>query len=263
VTLRCGILIGFLLASLCLPAPPAAALQLVLATDDTPGPPYIIGGGTSFKLEKPGIEIELYNRVAARLGLQFIYKRFSWARCLELVKSGHVDGIFPASFKKARLALGVYPMKNGQPDAGRKTRDNTYSLYKLKTTPLTWDGRKITQLGDGAIGVPVGWAIAEDLKAMGVAVSDIHLPSSSMDMLIGKRFAGLALLETVADAYLIAKPEAYKTIVRLSPPLKSNAYYLLLSHQFVSRHPDLAEKIWDAVAAIQKTDAYRQAAAEY
>ncbi len=250
------------LSSVCFPLPPAAALELVLATDDTPGPPYIIGGGTSFNEQKPGIEIELYNLVARRLNLQITFKRLSWVRCLNLLESGHVDGIFPASFKPERMKLGGYPMKNGMPDSSRKTRDNAYYLYKLKASPLSWDGRRITHL-DGSIGVPVGWAIASDLKAIGVMVSDIRLPASSMRMLLHNRFAGLALLGTVADAYLREKPEEYSTIVRLSPPLKSKAYYLMLSHQFIDRQPEMAEKIWNTIAEVQQTEEYRKVTARY
>ena len=241
---------------------PATAMELVRATDDTPGSPYIIGGGTSFDEQKPGIEIELYNLVAKHLNLQVTFKRFAWIRCLQLLESGHVDGIFPASYKPERMPLGAYPMKNGKVDSSRKTRDNTYYLYKLKGSPLKWDGQRITRL-EGAIGVPVGWAIAGDLKDMGVAVADIHLPASSMQMLLHKRFAGLALLETVADAYFREKTEEYNTIVKLSPPLKSKAYYLMLSHQFIDRQPEMAEKIWNTIAEIMQTDAYKKMVARY
>ena len=257
-----GIILLIMLLSVCRPLPTAVAIELVLATDDTPGPPYIIGGGTSLNMQKPGLEIELYNLVARRLDLQITFKRLSWIRCLKLIESGHVDGIFPASFKPERLNIGVYPMKNGKPDTDRKTRDNAYYLYKLKSSPLSWDGRRINNL-DGFIGVPVGWAIAGDLKAMGIMVSDIRLPATSMDMLLHNRFAGLALLESVADTYLKEKPEAYQSIVKLSPPLKSKAYYLMLSRQFVSRQPELAEKIWNAIAEMLKTDEYRKIAVTY
>lgn len=47
----------------------ASAEPLIWVTDNTPGDPYIIGGGTNFSTDLPGIEIEIYRLVAKQLNL--------------------------------------------------------------------------------------------------------------------------------------------------------------------------------------------------
>ena len=79
------------------------ATPLVWVTDDTPGGYYIVGGGSSFDKEKPGIEIELYRMVAKTLGLDIRFERLPWNHCLYLLGQNRVDGIFPASFKSERM----------------------------------------------------------------------------------------------------------------------------------------------------------------
>ena len=58
-----------------------AAGTLVWVTDNTPGGHYIVGGGTGFDKEKPGIEIELYRMVAKILGFELKFQRLPWNRC--------------------------------------------------------------------------------------------------------------------------------------------------------------------------------------
>lgn len=42
--------------------------------------------------------------------------------------------------------------------------------------------------------------------------------------------------------------------MRLEPEIAEKAYYLMLSHQFYDAHPDIAEAIWDGIAAINTSD---------
>jgi len=116
-----SVVIAIVLAiTLAFPSPAwTSATKLLLATDDTPGNPWIIGGGSQLSPQLPGIEIELYRLMAARLNLQLEMVRIPWKRCLSEVKQGRADGIFPASFKPERLSLGVYPMRNGKLDPSK------------------------------------------------------------------------------------------------------------------------------------------------
>lgn len=44
----------------------------------------------------------------------------------------------------------------------------------------------------------------------------------------------------------------FKTIKKLTPPLKTKPYFLMLSHQFVKKHPIVAEEIWDMVEQVRE-----------
>lgn len=55
------------------------------------------------------------------------------------------------------------------------------------------------------------------------------------------------------DSLLKIAPEKFKRIVKVTPPIKTKPYYLMLSHQFVKKHPQLAEKIWDTIEIIRES----------
>ena len=236
--------------------PAASAKDLFLATDITPGGHFIVGGGTAFNPEKPGLEIELYRMVARQLGLQLRIERIPWKLCLQKLESNQVDGIFPASYKKERTEIGHYPMKDGSVDTTRKTRDNAYYLYTLKNSKLTWDGEEFSGLS-GIIGVPAGWAIVEDLKKKGVAVKEITVHPQTPDLLVLGRLQGFVCLETVFDSYLSDAPEKYADIAKISPPIWEKPYYLMLSKQFVESRPETAEEFWNAIGEVRGTEAFR------
>ncbi len=253
----------FFIAGIIVWAVVARAQNLVWITDDTPGGHYITGGGPAFDSEKPGIEIELYRMVAQKLNLEIEFKRLSWTRCLYLIEHNGVDGIFPASFKKDRMKIGVYPMKNNQVDASRKTRNNAYYLYQLKNGPIRWDGKIFTHDGPATIGVPEGWAIVEVVLKLYRAVREETVNRNTPNLLIHRRLAGFICLETVFDAYLDREPNAYADIVKVDPPVWEKPYYLMLSHNFVASNPKLSEQIWNAIRDIKKSRAYSAMVTRY
>ena len=249
-----------LIAALCLfflQPGSAMALSLLLATDDTPGNPWIMGSGLRFQEDLPGIEIELYRLMAQHLGLELKMMRMPWKRCLFELKAGRLDGIFPASFKPERLELGVFPLKNGIVDPTRKSRDSAYHLYRLKKTPVTWKEGKIAnleQMPRQTIGAPLEWAIAEELRQMNIDVLERPRPVELLEMLSRGGLAGVACLSTVADIYILDAPHKFGQIEKVYPAIAEKTYFLMLSHQFATAHPDLAEKIWNTIAALRNGD---------
>jgi polar amino acid transport system substrate-binding protein len=61
----------------------------------------------------------------------------------------------------------------------------------------------------------------------------------------------------VIDAYIVQSPKRYQDVQKIFPPVAEKAYYLMLSHAFVSQHPDLSEEIWNTIAKIKKSDVYK------
>lgn len=229
--------------------------SLLLVTDNTPGANYIRGGGTTFDEQKPGIEIELYRMVADKLGLELTMKRLPWKRCLQELEYNQVDGVFPASFTPSRMEIGYYPMKDGLIDPSRKTRNNAYYLYTIKDSPLSWNGTEFSGL-TGVIGVPLGWAIADDLIQKGVAVKEMPIHKNSPDMLVEDRIQGFICLDSVFDVYLQGKPELYKNIIKAKSPIWEKPYYLMLSRKFVQQNPGTAKSIWNAIKEIKQSEAF-------
>ena len=238
------------------------AEPLIWATDDTPGGYYIVGGGSDLDKDHPGVEIDLYRRVAEKLGIDIQIKRFPWKRCLSLIEQNRVDGIFPASFKSKRMKIGVYPMSGKTLDLNRKTRDTAYFLYKLKSNNITWDGNTFSNV-NGSIGVPRGWAIVDELKKKGVQIIELDINKRTPMLLTHKRLQGFVCLETVFDHYIDNNPSVFSNIVKVHPFVKDKPYFLIFSHKFVNKFPKLSEKIWDTLHDIKQTKWYSDLVDKY
>lgn len=170
------------------------------------------------------------------------------------LKTGLLDGVFPASFKPERMEIGVFPFKNGKVDPTRKSRDSAYHLYRLKSSPVTWrDGKLVNleQMPRPTIGVPLEWSIVEDLRRMNIDVLERPRPVELLEMLAKGGLAGVACLSTVTDIYIYQAPHKFGQIEKVYPPIAAKTYFLMLSHQFSAAHPAIAEKIWDTIAELK------------
>ncbi|OHD19564.1 MAG: hypothetical protein A2086_14445 [Spirochaetes bacterium GWD1_27_9] len=232
----------------------AETVNLIFVYEDKQSFPDFIGNGDNINWDKPGVAVECMKLLEKKLDIKITFKRFPWKRCLEvMLKDGKSDGVFTASYKKEREEFGVYPKKNGLIDESRKYNKTNYCFYKLKESKITWDGKEIKNLSK-KIGAPLGYSIVDDLKGMGYTVETSSSTANNLKELSVGILDLVAAWETEGD-YLIEKsPEFNKNIEKLNPPIISKNYYLMLSHQFVNKNPQLAEKIWDALAEIRQKD---------
>jgi polar amino acid transport system substrate-binding protein len=250
--------------TLLLVLPASAERSFLFATDILPDPPYIIGEGTDFDQDKPGIEIELYQLVASKLNISIKFVRLPWKRALIQLKQGKIDGLFPANFQKKRMQIGAFPMENDQIISSLNVRKSIYHLYKHEESSLFWDGVTVKGVDiDSPVYAPLGWLIVDDMTQMGVPVEGIHDMSRAFKLLAANRIAGVVCPDTVADFYMDAAPENYLDIVKLDPPIKEKLYYLMLSHPFVQQYPELANKIWKTITEIKDSEQYRHLFEKY
>lgn len=211
--------------------------------------PYLIGHGESFR-EQPGIAVEMVRLVADRLGMELVMKRFPWKRCLEVeLKNGRADGAFQSSYLPEREAFGHYPMKGGHPDQDHMLFTQNYAFYRLKTSRVAWDGRKLTGFS-GVVGIPPGYSVGRELKKLGLSY-ETSPPGSILKKMASGRLQLAALLEQEGDRLLVENPELNRVIEKVSPPLITKPYYLMLSHQFVHDNPKLADRIWQMVREVR------------
>ncbi|MDM8515302.1 transporter substrate-binding domain-containing protein [Desulfobacterales bacterium HSG16] len=254
----------FLTMFICIPVAAAnetpVTVTIVYAVSSNP--PFIMGKGTGIDLKKPGTTIEMLMMVAQHLDIQIKFKRIPWKRGLMFLENNEADGIFHASFKEKRTQIGVYPTKDGKADPAKRILDMSYTLYKLKDSPLTWDGSAFENL-NGPIAATIGYAVIDTLKKKGVTVDEGKRTSHSMMKLLKGRVAAVAELETMADAFLALNPEKFKNVAKMKKTVQNKPYYLLLSHRFVKEHPKLSRKIWDEIETVRESAAFKKRFFEY
>lgn len=240
----------------------ASQLTIKFAYELKSNPPYYFSEESQTDKELPGITIELLSLVAQKLNIKLSFQRMPWARGLKLLKNNKVDGIFHASFKPQRTLLGAYPMREGKVDPSRSIMSQRYILYKPSTSKLRYENGEFHQL-DGKLSVILGYSIAHDLIEMGVTLHENVNIMSSMNMLLKNRVKGVVDLENMGDAFLRNNSEKFSNIIKTSPPITEKPYYLMLSHQLLSQHPALAERIWDSIASIKKSAEFAEIIKKY
>jgi len=233
---------------------PGQVPVITLACEDKVDFPQVLGDGREVDWKRPGASIEFIKLLTEELGLRVVIKRLPWKRALELeLKSGAIDGLFPVSYRKEREALGVYPMKDGKEDESRSLFVSSYCFYKLRTSPLEWDGRTLRNL-TGAIGASRGYSIVSDLKQMGYKVEESDDVRKDLRRLSQGWLAAVAALEAAEDHLLESLPELSPAIVKVQPPISRKHYYLVLSRAFVARNPELAQRIWGASKELRERE---------
>ena len=224
--------------------------QLRLCSEEEDAYPWVMR-------DRPGLNVIMMRMVEKQLSLPIRITPLPWKRCMALVGTGEMDGLFKISFARDRMELGVYPMSGDKPDATRRMLDESYSLYRLKGSKLEWDGTTIRH-ASLPIGVQPGFSIAAQLAAMGLKLDEgVRSTDENFQKLLLGRVSGVALQSQRGDTSIESRPEFRARIERVEPPLVSKPYFLMLSKPFVGKYPAYAQKIWNSVAAVRESPEYK------
>jgi polar amino acid transport system substrate-binding protein len=235
----------------------AAAVEPVrIVFDVFENAPLICGNGTAIDPVKPGLTIEMLRMASEHAHVPITLSRTPWQRGLYLIQTGQADAIFASSYVKARTRYGVYPMKDGRADPSRELFQQSYRLYVRAGSGISWDGKTLTNL-HGPVGATPGYAVVAFLRAMGVSVDEEPNHIDNLRKLLAGHLDGYAELENHIRPILRANPAEFAGIVELSPPILTKPYYLMFSKIFYTRTPAVAERIWDAIAAVHASRAYQ------
>ncbi|MEH6461548.1 substrate-binding periplasmic protein [Chitinimonas sp. JJ19] len=217
--------------------------------------PWVVEG-------RDGLNIVQLKMAAQKLGVKIEFVRTPWARCLDDLGKGNMDGAFAASFKTDRLAVGFYPGASDKADATKYMMMDGYSLYKAKGSNINFDGKTIANL-TSAVGAQQGYSIVDQLKGMGVRVDDgTRSADDTLRKLLAGRLQAVAL-QTLEGDNSIQQAEFAGKVEKVSTPLVEKPYYLMLSKQFVGKNADFAKELWNAVAAARESPEYKKAVSSF
>ncbi len=203
-----------------------------------------------------GLNVDLLQQVSQQVGQPFVYLALPWKRCLASLQANEVDGAFAASFSVERLEIGAYP-GGKQADPAKRMHTDRYVLLKRKGSAVQWDGKQITNL-DGVVGVQLGYSIGAQLRGWGIPVEEGNQGALALARrLILGRVGAIAMGGSDATM-LMFQPEVANQLEELPVPLTEKPYYLLLSHQLLSRQPELAQRIWKGIETVRNSAAYKK-----
>lgn len=225
----------------------SAETKLKFAYSDVEAFPNQMGNGEKVS-DPPGIAVEIISQAAKKCDISIELVRLPNKRVLIELEKGNVDGAFSYSLKEDRLIQGQYPMKDGKTDNSSRIMTVSYYLYVKKGSPITWDGKKFTNL-TGLVGGNAGNSIVDDLKKMGVEVEEAKTIFQNLKKLNLSRIVAYAGQDITTEAQDMSGE--FKDIVRLPIPLSKKDYFLMFSHQFMKKNSDVAEKLWKMIGQLR------------
>lgn len=219
--------------------------------------PFQLGSGLQIKRDKPGIAVEMVLMLEQRLGVKVVLQRLPWKRAEKRLRDGAIDCLFNASYKNSRLVNGKFPMLNGKVDVSKRSYFNSYAIFALYGSNLSWDGRQLFNPSGKMIGAESSFSVITDLKAMDLNVYEAISIEQLMRLVKHQRVIGAVVFEQLGDAFLKIHDKEYMNIEKMTPAFKKKAYYLMLSHQFVKDSPLLSERIWSSLAKIRESQEFK------
>ena len=137
-----------------------------------------------------GLYVDIAEEIGRRTGDRVEIRLMPWARCLDLARSGGIDGIVGALKTEQRQEFLAYP--------GEPLMDMTVSLFSHRGVPLAWNG-DYRALADARIGILASSAQAPAMsKAMADGTLKNIVPSydypSLARQLAGGRIAAAAVV---------------------------------------------------------------------
>lgn len=210
--------------------------------------------------DRPGLTVQMLRMVEKQVGGKIEVVPLPWKRCLDDIKNGAVDAAFKISYSAARATeLGNYPMAGDKPDASKRLLTDTYSLYRLKGTPVEWDGKVLKVAG--SVGAQSGFSVVDQLKGLGAKVDDAtRSADDNLKKLVAGRFVALALQTEEGDISIERDPEFKGKVERIKPVLVEKPYFLMFSKQFTSKNAAYVQEVWDAIGKVRESAEYTNAA---
>ena len=222
--------------------------------------PYYAGDGTAVPERPPGLVIDLLRLAFEQVQVPIEIVRKPWNRCMRDLASGHINGVV-ASYLEERAYIARYPMKDKALDPRRRILTAVYAIYQRENQPWVWNGKEFVDRNT-LLGVPLGYSVGSRLRAQGLKTFEAGTIRDQLEMLQRERITVVIALETAVDSILSHEREKFAGIVKTPLPLQAIDLYLLLSKDFIKEKPDLADRLWQAMADARITH-YSQFAKRY
>ncbi len=196
----------------------------------------------------PGFVFDLISHLKTQLNLDIKVLRRPQSACSVLLEKGETDAVGLLSYTPEREKIGIFPMKNAEPDGDRAVIRTSYFLYTPKEKDLDWDGKNLAGLKGKRLGAIEGFSIVQDLIHAGVKVETFK----SLDGMITRLQKGHIDAMAVNNDMINRVSERIQ-IHKHDQPLKTKDYFIQLSRHFQEKYPALPDTIWKEAARYLKS----------
>ena len=226
-------------------------VQLTFCYEDKQLLPYYAGNSRDIP-GRPGATIEHLRLASQVAGVQLNLVRLPWLRCLQQLEDNNVDAIV-AAVEPDRLHYTHYPKTaDGKPDQQRAINQLGLCLAHRFDNPISAkinsDSQPLT------ISRPLGYR-PSPFPHNAVLVG-VQSPQNALDLVVNHRVDATTVLCQLNGVNAKEQHLNMLPIQLMYPPLHQSDGYLMLSNEFVRKHPKLSEQLWNALPATLNRQSY-------
>lgn len=243
------LLTGLLVAALMVPA---GAVTVRVCIPSNPFPPLTFP-------DHEGQGQWLARRAVESQGASIAIEPVPWPRCLKGLSAGDYDAAMPPT--QALAASLALPLReDGSVDEGKALGDVSMMVLRRVGSAAHWDGRRFS----GVVG-PVLFnrgivSVRDKLATLGVVGDEGAQPNESLLQKLQRGRGDLLILNRQAAEQALADSEAGAGLEMLPEPFIALSGHLGFSKAFHDSHRSLVEAVWNQIAKLKASAAYRQLA---
>lgn len=207
-------------------AAPAAASGRIVRLATLEWPPYI-----SREQRDHGFVYRIAVEAFRAAGWQAEIRFYPWARALELIRSGVMDGLFPEYYDRSREQNFVYSLPFPGGPVGLMKRRGT--RFRYRTDPVKDPERALRGFQSAVIGVVRGYVNTPEFdRATYLTKEDVATDLQNLQKLLAGRVDLIFIDKFVAGYLLVTRlPHAVNEVEFLQPPLAYKPLYIAFSRR--------------------------------
>lgn len=196
--------------------------------------------------ELHGVHISIAKKTFQHLNIPYSFHLVPWKRCLKGLEKGSYDGVLSASYNSERANYLHYPA-DAKIDLHSKWRISQveYVIALPEDSSYVYDGNPL--LIPQPVRIPRGFAIAGDLKELGVKVDDsASSDEKNIKRMLRDNSGSVITLPSIIKWY--NQQDEFKNKLKFDPTtLHSKSYFFAVSKKGnISKR--FAQNIWQQMA---------------
>lgn len=221
------------------------ASEFRICADNRGIPPYLYVDGM-------GSAQYLAIQAAKNLHLTLKLDYHPQPRCMQGLAQGHYDALLVGSPSPAMNEIAVFPQDaQGRADTSLAYGHYRLVAFKLKTSPLRWDGQHFSPLDKPVLyqgGVPMVQLVMDRLNLPQQASA--RTPLNLIEMIrLGRADVGVVMEPLLRHELQQHDPQGLFEIIE--PALLEADAYMGMSKQLIARNPQLARQVWEEIRRLR------------
>ncbi|MCG8571191.1 MAG: transporter substrate-binding domain-containing protein [Spirochaetes bacterium] len=235
--------------------------QITFITEDKRIFPVLMNSGSQVLSKDGGLFVDISHLISKEIKVPIKITRYPLNRALVILKAGKADGFLTLSYKPEREESVVYPKINDKVNEKLRIYYSQYCFYARLDSKVFWDKKSKNLINNHKpIGAQLGYSVNHTVKMLGYDIEEVNEVRENFIKLLNQRIDVLVAHENTGDGYVYKYPSLFKKIL---PPVSKKAYYIVFSHQFYYKYPQLCQQIWEISSSLVQTDQYQSAKKNY